>query len=118
MLSNVPISAEMFDAEACRRLWRNHFHQSGACCPECHTSADGRQVETWRYGGRVKCRSCGFKYTWRTGTPLANRSIDERQLTIMAALTFYKVPPIQIAAVVGVSIDTVKRVLSLPGVIH
>lgn len=111
MRLRVDLTADMLDTADCRTYWRGKFHPEGAICPvkDCRTSLSGLEAEKWKDGAEVKCPSCGRTYTWRTGTPLANKGIDPRQLLLLCALSLYERPQTEIAAACRLSTRTVRR---------
>lgn len=109
LLDSFDFSLEMLDTDACRAFWRGLFRPEGSCCPSCRTCVSDVQTEKWRDGGLIRCAACGLRYTWRTDTPLANRCLDERQLTLLCVMVKFQRPIAEIAAKVDVSTDTVTR---------
>lgn len=107
--SSIAITADVLDSEVCRSFWRGKFHPEGPCCPYCHTCLTPQQADTWRDGGKVNCHSCSAWFTWRSETPLHNKSIDERQLYLLVSMVGLNVSTAVIAESCGLSIDTVRR---------
>ena len=102
-------SVRMIDMAECRAFWIRRLHPAGPACPDCGVSLDGRQAETFKAGGRVRCNSCGRFFTYRTGTVLHGANADDRQLYLVAFLTASECSPRAIALATGLSTETVRE---------
>lgn len=98
---------DALEEEACRQFLIRRVHPTGAKCPVCRTSIDGRQAETFNARGRVHCNSCGRWFGYRTETIFSGTTLNDRQIFLLLLLLANNCPTAKIAASCKVSEETV-----------
>jgi hypothetical protein len=80
----------------------------GECCPLCHADLSRRVRAAFWAGGRIKCTPCGWRGTWRDGTPIDKSRLSASQFLFLAVLIRHSAADRQIADFVGIHVDTVR----------
>ena len=101
-------STAIFSEDAARAEVLLKLHPDGAVCPSCGLALDGPTERSFWAGRRCECGRCGRWFSARSGTFLDNAHLSYAQVILIAALLCEGLHPIRIAALAGVSADTVR----------
>lgn len=78
-------NAKFLDATCCRVWIIDQLHGSSEKnCPECGAEIQGRPLQNFCSGGRVRCNCCGKFFTALTGTAFSGLHCNYRELFFIA----------------------------------
>ena len=101
---------EVLDFDRCREVLIGLLHPRGLVCGKCgHDDFSGIQEASFNRFGRVQCGGCGRFFTAKTGTVLEGSSLTERQVVMLAACVGLGLPGSEIAGLVRVHPETIRR---------
>ncbi len=96
------------DENICRFMLLDVLHPEGPRCPECQAKVRNSQESHFWHGHLLRCRHCGKSFTGRTGTLLANKSLQSREIVLMLWLMNRGESDMQIAGEIGCNRETVR----------
>lgn len=75
-----------FSERECRKWLVHELNPDGANCPSCGQDQDSSRLQLVYSLKRIKCSSCGRKFSAYTGTVFEGTQLGPRQIVIMLML--------------------------------
>jgi transposase-like protein len=85
------------------------LNPDGATCPSCGQDQDSSRLELFYSLKRIKCSSCGRRFSALSGSALEGTQLEPRQIVTMLALFRMGRPNADIARAARMSRSTVLR---------
>ncbi|MDY6903709.1 MAG: transposase [Thermodesulfobacteriota bacterium] len=101
-------SPEFLDDERCQEFLFTILHRNGSRCPECNGRLNDRKTSRFWHGKTVKCSGCGKIFTAKTGTILAGKSLNAKDILLMFWLIKRNFSDIDIAKIISCHRETVR----------
>ena len=98
-----------FSEHKCRGWLVYELHPEGIYCPSCGQAQDSNRVQLVYSLKRIRCSSCGRKFSAYTGTDFESTQLSPRQIVVMLMLLRMGRPNGDIARAAGMSRSTAAR---------
>ena len=106
---NLSILLIHFSERRCREWVIHELHPDGIYCPSCGVAQDSSRIQLAYSLKRIRCCSCGRKFSAYTGTSLENTQLGPRQIVVMLMLFRMGRPDKDIAHAAQMSRSTAAR---------
>ena len=98
-----------FSERRCREWLINELNPGGVNCPSCGQAQDSSRLQLVYSLKRIRCCSCGRKFSAFTGTVFEGTQLGPRQIVVMLMLMRMGRPNADIARAARISRSTVSR---------
>ena len=101
--------AGFLDETACREWVLSAIHGNGSVhCPGCRVENEGRALQRFWEGKRIRCRQCGKFFTALTGSFLTGCHMTYSEVILLAVFLHFGIHHREIARILKISTETVR----------